>query len=99
MPASEMLHRVVLAKTDISEKFIASIIRVTRVDDLEETLAVSSKRRTLQMDFYLGDFCHPGERCDTFLRNVSSHNIHTARHPRRRRENVKSYVNNVISYD
>jgi hypothetical protein len=42
-----MLCRVALVRTDVSEEFIASIIRVTRIDELG-TLAVTSNRRTLR---------------------------------------------------
>jgi hypothetical protein len=34
MPPSEMLRRVVLLKTDVSEVLIASIIRVTKIGEL-----------------------------------------------------------------
>jgi hypothetical protein len=43
-----MLRRVVLVRTDISEKLCASSIRVTRIGELRTTLAVTSNRRTLQ---------------------------------------------------
>jgi hypothetical protein len=46
MAASEMLHRVALVRSDDSEELSASIIRVTRIAELE-TLAVTSNRRTL----------------------------------------------------
>jgi hypothetical protein len=42
-----MLRRVVLVKTDVSEELRASFIRVTRIDELGTTLAVTSNRRTL----------------------------------------------------
>jgi hypothetical protein len=42
-----MLRRVVLVRIDVSEKRSASIIRLTRIDDLG-TLAVTSNRRTLR---------------------------------------------------
>jgi hypothetical protein len=42
-----MLRRVALVRTDVSEKLSASIIRVTRIGELE-TLAVTSNRRTLR---------------------------------------------------
>jgi hypothetical protein len=42
-----MLRRVALEITDVSEERIASIIKVTRIDDLGATLAVTSNRRTL----------------------------------------------------
>jgi hypothetical protein len=43
-----MLRRVALVRTDVSEKFSASFIRVTRIGELGTTLAVTSNRRTLQ---------------------------------------------------
>jgi hypothetical protein len=42
-----MLRRVTLVRTDVSEKLSASIIRVTRIDELGSTLAVTSNRRRL----------------------------------------------------
>jgi hypothetical protein len=47
MPSSGMLHRVALVRTDVSEKCIASIIRVIRIGELG-TLAVTSNRRALR---------------------------------------------------
>jgi hypothetical protein len=41
-----MLHRVVIVRADVSEKLIASIIRVTRIGELGK-LAVTSNRCTL----------------------------------------------------
>jgi hypothetical protein len=35
-----MVHRVALVRTDVSEELNASIIRVTRIDELATTLAV-----------------------------------------------------------
>jgi hypothetical protein len=46
MPYSEMLRRVALARIDVSEERIASIIRATGVGELG-TLAVTSNRSTL----------------------------------------------------
>jgi hypothetical protein len=48
MVFSEMLRRVALIRTDISEELSASFIRVTRIGELGTTLAVTSNRRTLQ---------------------------------------------------
>jgi hypothetical protein len=42
-----MLRRVALVRTDVSEEFSASIIRVTRLGELGTTLAVTSNRRKL----------------------------------------------------
>jgi hypothetical protein len=45
--SSVMLRRVALVRTDVSEELSASFIRVTRIDGLGATLAVTSNRRTL----------------------------------------------------
>jgi hypothetical protein len=44
MPSSGMLHRVALVRTDVSEEFSASIIRVTRIGELGIASAVTSSR-------------------------------------------------------
>jgi hypothetical protein len=41
MPSTGMLRRVALVGTDAPEERIASIIRVTRIGELETTLAVN----------------------------------------------------------
>jgi hypothetical protein len=46
--SSGMLHHVALVITDVSEERSASLIRVTRIDELGATLPVSSNRRTLR---------------------------------------------------
>jgi hypothetical protein len=46
-----MLRRVALVITDVSEELSASFIRVTRIGELETTLAVTSNRRTLRRIF------------------------------------------------
>jgi hypothetical protein len=45
MASSGMLPRVALVRTDISKELRASVIRVTRIAELER-LAVTSNRRT-----------------------------------------------------
>jgi hypothetical protein len=45
MVSSEMLRRVALVRTDVSEELSASI-RVTRIGELGTALAVTSNRRT-----------------------------------------------------
>jgi hypothetical protein len=46
-----MLCHVALVRTDVSEEFGASFIRVTRIGELGTVLAVTSNRRTLQRNF------------------------------------------------
>jgi hypothetical protein len=46
MASSGMLRRVALVRTGVSEELSASFIRVTRISELERTLAVTSNRRT-----------------------------------------------------
>jgi hypothetical protein len=46
MPSPWMLYRVALARTDFSEERNASIIRVTRIDDLGTTFTVTNNRST-----------------------------------------------------
>jgi hypothetical protein len=48
MASSGMLRRMALVRTDVSEEFSASFIRLTRIDELGTTLAVTSHRRTLR---------------------------------------------------
>jgi hypothetical protein len=40
-----MLRRVALVRTDVSEELSASFIGVTRIGELETTLAVTVRRR------------------------------------------------------
>jgi DNA-binding TFAR19-related protein (PDSD5 family) len=43
MASSEMLRRVALVRTDVSDEISASFIRVTRIGELETTLASSQR--------------------------------------------------------
>jgi DNA-binding TFAR19-related protein (PDSD5 family) len=47
MISTEMLRRVALVRTDVSEELSTYIIRVTRIGELGRTLAVTSNRRAL----------------------------------------------------
>jgi hypothetical protein len=79
-----MLRRVAVVRTDVSEELSASFIRVTRIGELETTLAASSNRRTLRRNTKWGisqraftDSCHPDEGGAKFLRNGASYKSHT----------------------
>jgi hypothetical protein len=48
MPSFGKFRRVDLARCDVSEESAASIIRVTRIDELRSALAVTSNRRKLR---------------------------------------------------
>jgi hypothetical protein len=48
MVNSGMLRRVAPVRTDVSEELSASFIMVTRIGELETTLAVTSNRCTLR---------------------------------------------------
>jgi hypothetical protein len=66
-----MLRRVDLLRTNASEERIASIVRVTRIYELETMLAVPSSYR----HSYLSDSCHPDDGGGRFLRSVGSYQI------------------------
>jgi hypothetical protein len=51
--SSGMLRRVALVRTDVSEKLIASIIRVTRISELGTTLAVTSGVTSQKTAFFI----------------------------------------------
>jgi hypothetical protein len=53
MASSGMLRRVALIRTDASEELSPSFVRVTRIGELETTLAVTSNRRTLLVLVFL----------------------------------------------
>jgi hypothetical protein len=48
MTSSEMLRRVALVRTNVSEELSSCIIRVTRIGEIGTTLVVTSNRRTLR---------------------------------------------------
>jgi hypothetical protein len=66
-----MLHHVVLVRTDVSEEYSASIIRVTRIGELGTKLEVTSKQMHTTKKYY-------DDRGATFFRNVGSYKSHMA---------------------
>jgi hypothetical protein len=68
MVSSGILRRVLLVRTDVSEELSTSFIRVTRIDELGTTLAVTSNRRTLRRNSKFTDSFHPDEGGAKFLR-------------------------------
>jgi hypothetical protein len=50
MASSGMLRHVALVRVNVSEEYITSVIRVTRIGELEMALAVNSNRNTLQIN-------------------------------------------------
>jgi hypothetical protein len=64
MPPSDMLRRVALVTTDVSEKNNYYIMRVTRIGEKGTTLAVPN-------------FCHLDDGGYMFLRNSSLYKSHT----------------------
>jgi hypothetical protein len=49
MASSGMLRRVALVRTDVSEELSSSFIRVRRIGELEEMLAVTGNTRCEEM--------------------------------------------------
>jgi hypothetical protein len=52
MGSSGMLRRVALARTDVSEELIASLILATRIGELGTALALNNNRRAMQINTY-----------------------------------------------
>jgi hypothetical protein len=107
MPSSVLLRRVALIRTEVSEELSASIIRVTRIDELGTTLAVTSNRRKQRSVRWLLVTANvvPTSSIITLMMEalVSSETSNLIRATRRnvredgflhnhRRENLKSYI-------
>jgi hypothetical protein len=104
MVSSGILRRVALVRTDVSEELSASIIRVTRIDEVGTTLAVTSNRLlvaasvvpssptlvTLMMEALSSSESSVLTRATR--RNIPEDTIlHN-----HRRENLKSYTINIV---
>jgi hypothetical protein len=83
MPSAGMLRCVDLVRTDISEEISASIIKVTRIGELETTLALYSSetsvltratRRNISQDGILHSHC--SENLKPYLRECSEAPVH-----------------------
>jgi hypothetical protein len=61
-------------RTDVSEEFSASFIRVRKIGELGTTLAVTRNRPRLRRNTK----CHPDDGCSKFLRIIGSYKSHTA---------------------
>jgi hypothetical protein len=85
MASSGMLRRVALVRTDVSAECIASIIKVTRIDEQRKTLAVTSNRRSVHRLLVTANVVTSSPILVTlikvgarFPRNVSSYKSHAA---------------------
>jgi hypothetical protein len=97
MVFSWMLHRVALVRTEVSEEFSASFIRVARIGELGTTLAVTSNRRMLRRNTWIfvtlmQEALNSSET--SVITRATRHNIpeDTILHSHRR-EKLKSYIN------
>jgi hypothetical protein len=81
MQSSGILRRVAFVRIHVSDERIASMIRVTRIGELETELAVTSNRSmriNTKLITILFLSCRPDDGSDMFLRNVGSYKSHTA---------------------
>jgi hypothetical protein len=87
MPSSGMVRHAALVRTDVSEEHIASIIRVTKINELE-TLAVTSIRSTLQRDIMVTANVLPSSPIPVTLMTVAMCSSETSVLTRARWHNV-----------
>jgi hypothetical protein len=88
MPSSEMLLRVALVRTDVSEELSSSIIRVTRIGEVGTTLAVTSNQRTVTLMMEVRSSSETSVITRATPRNIPEDGIlHSYRS-----ENIKSYI-------
>jgi hypothetical protein len=75
MSFSEMLRRVTLIKTDVSDELSASIIRVTKIGEIGTKSICCWLRLTL---FLVHRFLSSDDGGVNFLRNIGFYKSHTA---------------------
>jgi hypothetical protein len=82
MASSGKLRRMALVRTDVSEERSASLIKVTRIDELGTTLAVTSNRLPLRRNSSVVPsspiVVTLMKEALKFLRNVDYYKSHTA---------------------
>jgi hypothetical protein len=69
-----MLRRVAVIRTYVLEERITSIIMMTRIGELETTLAVAAEARCEETAYS----CHPDDGEAKFLVNAGNYKSHTA---------------------
>jgi hypothetical protein len=89
MASFEMLRRVDLVRTDVSEELSASFIKVTRIGELGTTLPVTSNRRTLRRN----NVTLMKEALSSSESSVLTEDAILHSH---RRENLKSYTETLL---
>jgi hypothetical protein len=88
MVFSGMLRRVALVRTDVSEELSASFIRVTRISELETTLAVISSPILVTLMKEALSYSETSVLTRATGRNIPEDGIIHSH----RRENLKSYI-------
>jgi hypothetical protein len=67
-----MLRRVALVRTDVSEELSASFIRVSRIGELETTLAVTNNRRSVRQLLVTANVVSSSPILDTLMKEALS---------------------------
>jgi hypothetical protein len=70
MQSSAVLRRLAIKITDVSEERFASIIKITRIGELEMLAVTRTETRYEELLFLI---LYPEDGCNMFLRNVGSY--------------------------